>query len=136
MSLYLQYVQTHPLVFPVFVNHACEFVPVQQVPTVPFQSPISLVLSHTLPSYHFLPFPNELSFFLVHFQASCPFLLIQFETSFPLSLVQFKSSFFISLFQSKSFLFRFQPNSSVIILFSHFHFNSEFGLLHAHFLRL
>src|SRR6218665_2084084 len=54
MSLCLQYVQLHPLVFPVFVNHACEFVPVQQVPTVPFQSPISLVLSHTLPSYHSL----------------------------------------------------------------------------------
>src|SRR6218665_2860628 len=62
MSLCLQYVQLHPLVFPVFVNHACEFVPVQQVPTVPFQSPISLVLSHTLPSYHSLPFRNELSF--------------------------------------------------------------------------
>src|SRR6218665_1832610 len=62
MSLCLQYVQLHPLVFPVFVNHACEFVPVQQVPTVPFQSPISLVLSHTLPYYHSLPFRNELSF--------------------------------------------------------------------------
>src|SRR6218665_2365463 len=62
MSLCLQHVQLHPLVFPVFVIHACEFVPVQQVPTVPFQSPISLVLSHTLPSYHSLPFPNELSF--------------------------------------------------------------------------
>src|SRR6218665_509987 len=61
MNLCLQYVQPHPLVSPVFVNHAYEFVLVQQVPTVPFQSPISLVLIHTLPSYHSLPFRNELS---------------------------------------------------------------------------
>src|SRR6218665_858384 len=61
MNLCLQNVQPHPLVSPVFVNHAYEFVLVQLVPTVPFQSPISLVLIHTLPSYHSLPFRNELS---------------------------------------------------------------------------
>src|SRR6218665_1637156 len=85
MNLCLQYVQLHPLVFPVFVNHACEFVPVQQVPTVPFQPPISLVLSHTLPSYHSLPFPNELSFPSLPFrnELSFPSLPFPSELSFP-----------------------------------------------------
>src|SRR6218665_475429 len=81
MSLCLQYVQLHPLVFPVFVNHACEFVCVQQVPTVPFQSPISLVLSHTLPSYHSLPSRNELS--PTPNELSFPSLPSPSELSFP-----------------------------------------------------
>src|SRR6218665_417145 len=55
MNLCLQYVQFHPLVFPVFVNHAYEFVLVQQLL-------VSVILKHTPPSYHFLPFPSELSF--------------------------------------------------------------------------
>src|SRR6218665_64972 len=85
MNLCPQYVQLHPLVFPVFVNHAYEFVPVQQVPTVPFQSPISLVLIHTLPSYHSLPFPSELSFPSLPFpsELSFPSLPFQSELSFP-----------------------------------------------------
>src|SRR6218665_113039 len=85
MSLCLQYVQLHPLVFPVFVNHACEFVPVQQVPTVPFQSPISLVLSHTLPSYHSLPSPSELSYPSPPFPSELSFPSLPFpsELSFP-----------------------------------------------------
>src|SRR6218665_2370602 len=85
MSLCLQYVQLHPLVFPVFVNHACEFVPVQQVPTVPFQSLISLVLRHTLPSYHSLPFRNDLSFPSLPSPSELSFssLPIPSELSFP-----------------------------------------------------
>src|SRR6218665_1658676 len=85
MSLCPQYVQLHPLVFPVFVNHACEFAPVQQVPTVPFQSPISLVLRHTLPSYHSLPSPNELSFPSLPFPSELSFPSLPFpsELSFP-----------------------------------------------------
>src|SRR6218665_3550790 len=85
MNLCLQYVQLHPLVSPVFVNHAYEFVLVQQVPTVPFQPPISLVLSHTLPSYHSLPFPSELSFPSRPFPSELSFPSRSFpsELSFP-----------------------------------------------------
>src|SRR6218665_1049416 len=86
-------------------------------------------------------------FLLFHFQASFPFLLLQLKTRvliflfqlktrFPFRFLQFKSSFSISLFQSKFFLFQFHPSSPVIILFSRLHFNSEFGLLRAHFSRL
>src|SRR6218665_1308786 len=55
MNLCLQYVQLHPLVFPVFVNHAYEFVLVQQLLA-------SVILKHTPPSYHSLPFRNDLAF--------------------------------------------------------------------------
>src|SRR6218665_2565668 len=79
MNLCLQYVQLHALVFPVVVNHAYEFVPVQQVPTVPFQSPISLVLSHTLPYYHSLPLQNELSFPSLPFPSELPFPSLPFR---------------------------------------------------------